>query len=150
MAGSREFKKIVVGVDGSEESVEALRQAQTLAEPLGAQLEAVTCWEFPQLYDGYVTMQAEDFRDSAGKVQEDTLSRAFGSEIPRNLVARLAQGNPKSELADASRHADQLILGRRGHGALAGQLFGSVSSSLVARSACPVLVVHRPEPDGGD
>ena len=59
MAGSREFKKIVVGVDGSEESVEALRQAQTLAEPLGAR---VTCWEFPQLYDGYVTMRAEDFR----------------------------------------------------------------------------------------
>ncbi|GAA1499097.1 universal stress protein [Paeniglutamicibacter kerguelensis] len=48
--------KIIVGVDGSEASLEALRKASYLAEPLNAQIEAVGCWEFPRMYDGYLMM----------------------------------------------------------------------------------------------
>ncbi len=44
--------RIVVGVDGSEASIEALKRAQNLAVPLGAQVIATACWEFPQVYRG--------------------------------------------------------------------------------------------------
>jgi nucleotide-binding universal stress UspA family protein len=53
MATRNHAPKIVVGVDGSDASVEALRQAQRLAGPLGAEIEASGCWEYPQMYDGY-------------------------------------------------------------------------------------------------
>lgn len=145
MAEPAEFKKIMVGVDGSDSSVQALLQAQELAVPLGAPIEAVTCWEIPQLYDRYVVLQAEDFRESAEKAQQDALTRAFGNELPRNVTARLIHGNPKSALIEESRHASMLVLGRRGHGRFVGQLFGSVSSSLVVHAKCPVLVVQLPE-----
>lgn len=145
MVEPAQFKKIVVGVDGSDSSVQALLQAQALAVPLGATLEAVTCWEIPQLYDRYVVLQADDFRDSAEKVQQDALTRAFGNEVPRNVTARLIHGSPKSALIEESKSASMLVLGRRGHGRFAGHLFGSVSSSLVVHAHCPVLVVQLPD-----
>ena len=45
-------------------------------------------------------------------------------------------------LVDASRGADLLALGSRGHGELAGALIGSVAEHCTARAHCPVLVVH--------
>lgn len=147
MAQTPALAHILVAVDGSEASVEALRRAWQLAEPFGAEIEAVTCWEFPQLYDGYVTMRPDDFAESAAEVMAESLRKAFGSETPRNLTTRVVQGNPKSSLIELSRDKDMLILGRRGHGVVAGQVFGSVSAFCTAHAACPVLVVHAPKPD---
>jgi nucleotide-binding universal stress UspA family protein len=49
--------RIVVGVDGSRASIEALRQAQRLAMPLGAKIVATAYWDDPQVYAGYVMME---------------------------------------------------------------------------------------------
>ncbi|MCU1516000.1 MAG: universal stress protein UspA, partial [Pseudarthrobacter sp.] len=46
--------KVVVGVDGSDSSIEALRLAARLAPALDARVHAVACWDFPQMYAGYV------------------------------------------------------------------------------------------------
>ncbi|MBF4992578.1 universal stress protein [Arthrobacter gandavensis] len=142
---SAALERILVGVDGSEASVEALQRARQLAEPFGAEIQAVTCWEYPQLYDGYVTIKPEDFADAASHRMDDALAKAFGTEVPRNVSARTEEGNPKSVLTDLSRSADMLVVGRRGHSTMAGQVFGSVSSYCSAHASCPVLVVHVPD-----
>lgn len=136
------LKRILVGVDGSEASVEALQHAHQLAGPFSADIEAVTCWEYPPLYDGYVMIQPGDFAEAASRRMDDALRRAFGSEVPRNVSARVLEGNPKSILLELSSGADMLVVGRRGHSTVAGQIFGSVSSYCTAHAACPVLVVH--------
>lgn len=141
--------KIIVGVDGSEASIEALRQAQALAEPLTAEIEAIACWEFPRMYDGYVIMGIDGFEESARTTLDEAVSRAFGSETPRNVRTRLVQGEPKSSLIEASKKADMLVVGRRGRGTFGGLHLGSVSSSSIAHATCPVLVVHGPE-EGND
>ena len=46
--------KIIVGVDGSDASIEALRQGSRLALALGTSLEAWGCWEYPAGYEGYL------------------------------------------------------------------------------------------------
>ncbi|MDQ0028669.1 universal stress protein [Arthrobacter bambusae] len=137
--------RIVVGVDGSEASVEALRQAQRLAVPLGAQLMAVAYWEFPQVYGGYLAMGIDNFEEGAGQVLKESLDNAFGPELPDNVVSRVVRGHARESLIEASREADMLVLGRRGHGGFGGLLLGSVSSACVAHAHCPVLVVHVPE-----
>lgn len=146
MAQTAALAKILVAVDGSEASVEALRWARELAGPFNAQIEAVTCWEFPQLYDGYVTMRPDDFAESAAKVMEGAVRRVFGPETPRNLTTQVVQGNPKSTLTELSKGKDMLMVGRRGRSVVAGQLFGSVSAFCAAHAQCPVLVVHAPKP----
>jgi len=137
--------RIVVGVDGSEPSVEALRQAQRLAIPLGAKVQAVACWEYPQIYSGYVMMGIEGFEEGAKKVLDEAVAQAFGAETPANVTSTLVRSHPREALIDASRDADMIVVGRRGHGGFGGLLLGSVSSAIVAHAHCPVLVVHTPE-----
>ncbi|MDQ0664115.1 nucleotide-binding universal stress UspA family protein [Arthrobacter ulcerisalmonis] len=137
--------RIVVGVDGSEASVEALRQAQRLATPLGAKVQAVACWEYPQVYSGYVMMGIEGFEEGAKKILDEAVAQAFGAETPANVSPTLVRSHPREALIDASRNADMIVVGRRGHGGFGGLLLGSVSSAIVAHAHCPVLVVHTPE-----
>ena len=145
MTEARDIRTIVVGVDGSEASVEALRQAQSLAGPLSATLVAMASWDFPPVYDGYVAMGIDDFDVRAGEILQETVEKAFGAPTPANVETRLVQGHPRHTLIEASRDADLLVVGRRGHGGFGGMLIGSVSSALVAHAHCPVLVVHSPE-----
>jgi nucleotide-binding universal stress UspA family protein len=145
MNEARDVRTIVVGVDGSDASVEALKRAQGLAGQLGAQVVALACWDYPPVYDGYVAMGINDFDVRAGEILNDALAKAFWPETPPNVEARLVQGRPRHTLIDASRTADMLVVGRRGHGGFGGLLLGSVSSACVAHAHCPVLVVHTPE-----
>lgn len=145
MGGEASTARIVVGVDGSEASIEALRQAQSLAVPLGAQVIATAYWEFPQVYGNYVAMGIDDFEESANQVLKQSLAKVFGPELPDNVISRVVRGHPRDSLIEASREADMIVLGRRGHGGFGGLLLGSVSSACVAHAHCPVLVVHAPE-----
>jgi nucleotide-binding universal stress UspA family protein len=145
MSEATGIRTIVVGVDGSDASVEALRQAQRLAVPLSANIVALACWDVPPVYDGYVAMGINDFDVRAGEILQETVVKAFGEATPANVETRLVQGHPRKVLLDESRGADLLVLGRRGHGGFGGLLLGSVSSALVAHAHCPVLVVHTPE-----
>jgi nucleotide-binding universal stress UspA family protein len=135
----------VVGVDGSEASVEALRQAQRLAAPVGAKILATAYWDDPQVYAGYVAMGIDRFEERVMIVLNKALEQAFGDDIPPNVIPRVVRGHPRDSLIDASRHADMIVVGRRGHGGFGGLLLGSVSSACVAHAHCPVLVVHSPD-----
>lgn len=145
MTDTRDVRTIVVGVDGSDASIEALRQAQSLAVPLAAKVVALASWDFPPVYDGYVAVGINDFDVRAGEILGEAVVKAFGAEKPANVESRLVQGHPRNTLIEASRDADMLVVGRRGHGGFGGLLLGSVSSAMVAHAHCPVLVVHTPE-----
>ena len=135
----------VVGVDGSWASIEALRQAQRLAAPLGAKVLATAYWEDPQVYAGYVAMGIDRFEERVTLILNEAIEEAFGKNIPPNVIPRTVRGHPRDSLIDASRHADMIVVGRRGHGGFGGLLLGSVSSACVAHAHCPVLVVHSPD-----
>jgi nucleotide-binding universal stress UspA family protein len=139
------FARIVVGVDGSEPSIEALRQAQRLATPLGAKVLANAYWDYPQVYAGYVMVGIEGFEERAAQILDEAVRTAFGDETPSNVVTNLVRGHPRDALIEATRDADLVVVGRRGHGGFGGLLLGSVSSALVAHAHCPVLVVHTPD-----
>ena len=143
MANAAE-ENVVVGVDGSDASIEALRLGSRLALALGTSLEAWACWEYPAGYEGYLAMGVEGFAHEAEENLEHALEEAFGPERPRHIASRLVHGSPRTSLVDGSRHASLLVVGRRGHGGFAGLLLGSVSAACVAHAHCPVLVVHAP------
>ena len=147
MAITSRAPRIVVGVDGSEASVEALRQAQRLAVPLGAEIQATGCWQYPQMYVGHEMMGITGFEERAGELLEEAVVSAFGPDRPGNVRTCLLHGAARESLIDASRDADLLVVGRRGQGGFGGLLLGSVSSACVAHAHCPVLVIHAPAKD---
>ncbi|WP_426303266.1 universal stress protein [Arthrobacter sp. R-11] len=143
MAKRPKREKVIVGVDGSEESVEAVRQACRLALATGRDVEAWTCWEFPAGYEAYVAMGIDGFAHEAATALQHAVAKAFNGEVPPGFRTRLVHGSPRTELIAASRHASLLVLGRRGRGGFRSLPLGSVSASCVAHAGCPVLVVHR-------
>lgn len=150
MAKVNDAMKIVVGVDGSEASVEALRQAQRLAVPLGAEVDAMACWEYPNMYDTYVAVGIGGFKERAEELLQEAMTTVFVGERPGNVHTHVVEGLARSVLIDASKEADLLVVGRRGHGGFAELLLGSVSSACVAHAHCPVLVVHKPAAGGSE
>lgn len=136
---------IVVGVDGSEQSVEALRWAARLAPAYGARIKAVGAWENPPEYVGFVHFKDQDFDEHARKRVEEAVQKAFGEDVPDGLSTSAVFGHPSKVLVRESQDASLLVVGRRGHGGFKGLLMGSVSSACVAHAHCPVFVTH-PEP----
>ena len=143
MAENRQ--KIVVGVDGSLHSLEALRMARKLAGLLDCRIQAVTVWEYPAVLA--VPFPTTDWSPQVEAEQSlaAAIETAFESTgVPEGLVQSVVAGQPVRVLMEASRGAEMLVVGNRGRGGFAGLLLGSVSSTLAAHSHCPVLIVHSP------
>lgn len=134
--------RIVVGVDGSAASVNALKEGAKLAAELGGMVEAVAVWEMPTKHVTYAALGISDFEEGARQVLTDALFQAFGDNVPAALSARLIQGAAATALVSVAEGARMLVVGRRGHGGLMGLLLGSVSASVVNQSPVPVLVVQ--------
>ncbi|WP_461188239.1 universal stress protein [Arthrobacter sp. Z4-13] len=134
--------KIVVGVDGSDSSVQALRLAARLAPALNARIHAVACWDFPQIYAGYVPPDFEAFEAAATHTLAESLGKAFGPDASVDITQEIVRGPAPAKLVEAGADATMLVVGRRGHGGFIGMHLGSVSSACVSHAACPVLVVH--------
>ena len=137
---------VLVGVDGSAESVAALREAKTLAEKLGTPLHAVVCWDYPDLAFGDVTSPEilAYPKEDADHVLRTVTRDVFGAEVPDWFTGSVHRGRPAPSLIRLSRGAAMLVVGSRGRGGFIGLLLGSVSSACVAHAECPVLVVPRP------
>lgn len=134
--------KIVVGVDGSDCSIQALHLAARMAPALDARVHAVACWDFPKMYADYIPPDLDAFEASAGNALTAALGRAFGPERAVNVSQELIRGPAPAKLVEASADAVMLVVGRRGHGGFMGLHLGSVSSACVSHASCPVLVVH--------
>lgn len=134
--------KVVVGVDGSDSSVQALRFAARLAPALEARIHAVACWDFPQIYSEDVPPDFDAVEAAAAQALAETVDKAFGQDPPANITRELIRGPAGAKLAEAGADAAMLVVGRRGHGGVLGIRLGSVSTACAAHAACPVLVVH--------
>jgi nucleotide-binding universal stress UspA family protein len=134
--------RIVVGVDGSPASVEALRWAAKQAALTGGNLEMVTSWQVPTQYGNDFYGDQFDWAELAQR-SLDTATKEAGDGTPVAGTQTVVQGSPAHVLVDASAGAELLVVGTRGHGGFAGLLLGSVSEYVIAHARCPVLVVRQ-------
>ncbi len=140
---------IVVGVDGSEASIAALRWAANQAGRTGSPLVAVATWEFPKNYGEPVAWPGSaDFEEDARKVLHESIDKALGESDAEGVISSVLQGPPIAVLEELSRSASLVVVGSRGHGELSGMLLGSVSEYLATHAHCPVVIVRGNRADG--
>ena len=144
--------RIVVGVDGSSHSVDALRWALRQALASDAAIEVVTSWCWPSYAYGYAPLPDIDLATPMGEAAKAAVALALAGvegagAVP--LATHLVEGDPATVLLDHAKGADVLVVASRGHGTLAGLLLGSVGLHCVSHATCPVLVV-RGETAHGD
>ncbi|MEV1128564.1 universal stress protein [Agromyces sp. NPDC049794] len=134
---------MIVGVDGSEPSISALRYAADLAPKLGLRVRALAVWNYPSfMYGGFYPQLDWTPEEDAERVVAKVAEEVFGTETPEWFATRTRQGRPAEVLIDESNHAEMIVVGSRGHGGFAGLLLGSVSGAVAEHAKCPVLVVH--------
>jgi nucleotide-binding universal stress UspA family protein len=137
--------RIVVGVDGSVPSKDALRWAARQAALTGARVEAVTAWAaastafplttpIPMEYDG----------GPHAKEQLDGTISQVRREFPTIEISSVVrEGWAGRELLAVAEDADLVVVGSRGHGAVIGIVLGSVSEYCVTHAQCPVVVIRH-------
>jgi nucleotide-binding universal stress UspA family protein len=134
---------IVVGVDGSDCSKDALRWAARQAECTGATVDAVAAWKFP-VFSGWAPADGQDldFLRFTEQALTQAVDEVLGPDHPAWLRTRVVEGHAAQVLIEASADADLLVVGSRGHGGFTGTLLGSVSTYCVHHARCPVTVIR--------
>jgi nucleotide-binding universal stress UspA family protein len=138
---------VVVGVDGSDESIVALSWAHRYASALGATVRAIAAWHYPTAAGtAPVGVAPQPVRAEAEQHVRDGLTAAIAKAYPSGeadqVETRIVYGHPAQVLLDESNDADLLVVGHRGRGAFTGMLVGSVSTHCVTHATCPVVVVR--------
>jgi nucleotide-binding universal stress UspA family protein len=133
---------IVVGVDGSASSVQALRWAGRQAELTGARLHAVTAWHMPTTYGWIPPVADTDWAGGARTTLRRAITTALDDDRAGQVRRHVVEGPPVRALLAAAADADLLVVGSRGLGEFAGMVLGSVAQHLVAHAPCPVLVIR--------
>ncbi|TYB97549.1 universal stress protein [Micromonospora sp. WP24] len=144
---------VVVGVDGSDSALEAVRVAAREAEHRHRPLRVVHAFSWPltaaELGPAPFAAQAEGLRGEAEQFVSQALAEArkVNPEVPASGV--VVDGSATRVLLDESRDGALVVLGHRGLGGFADLLIGSVTVQVSARAECPVLVVRgEPRADG--
>lgn len=148
-------RAVVVGVDGSASSHEAVRYGADLAAAARAELVIVSA---------YRTLASEAWAEAYihpeddGRPDFDTIAReaartnaSAAAQIARqaypglSITEQVVEGIPAHALAQAATSAGLLVVGSRGHGGFAGLMLGSVSHALIHSAPCPVTIIHSPK-----
>jgi len=136
--------RIVVGIDGSRESRQALRWGGWLAATADAWLEVVGVWQYPAASNWSTSGVPTNWSPEQDmlKVLTDAVNAVFGDQRPTRLRLLPVEGHPVPALLERSQGALAVVVGSRGHGGFGGMLIGAVSAKLAEHASCPVLVVH--------
>ncbi|HAN70449.1 MAG TPA: universal stress protein UspA [Actinobacteria bacterium] len=146
--------RLVVGYDGSDSSSQAARWAAGEARARGRELIVLYVLLPPTSSGGFgvglppsldLLAQLED----SARAEVEAAVEQLRVDVPGVRVTPvLTVGSPSSALLDASRSADLVVVGSRGHGGFTGLLLGSVGAQVAAHAECPVVVIRQPAPSG--
>lgn len=142
--GSPADAPIVVGTDGSPYAQLALGWAVERAARRGVPVHVIRVWT------GAATTRwrpADPDRDGLSRAEQDALDQQLAGwrqTFPDvSLRGEAVVGQPAGVLVEASRRAELVVVGSRGHGGFTGLVLGSVSQQVLHHAACPTAVIRE-------
>lgn len=137
---------VVVGIDGSPVSTEAIHYAFAQAASRGVGLVAVHAWHVEFVEGGYALGSTEETWDRLMQEEYAVTSESLAGlaeQYPDVDVTRhVVREHPVAALVTMSQGAELLVVGSRGLGGFRALLIGSVSQGVLHRAHCPVAVVR--------
>lgn len=134
--------RVVVGIDGSAMSNRALAWAGEEADRHHVGLLIVHAWLYPYLPVDTSSAQARDLLSVDARCVLDRAIESAREQFSAEVSGQLVEGAPATSLLETVRDGDLLVIGSRGRGALAANLFGSTVNHVLDGSAVPVVVVR--------
>ena len=143
-ASERRGRKVVVGIDGSQNADVALIWAVEEAHRLHASLEILGAWPLP----AKSALRSSDEQAAMANYAQNSLdhaAKAAAKAWPDVEVMTTLSVEPASwALVEASERADLLVVGCRGLGGVKSMVLGSVSQRCATQAKCPTLIVRQP------
>ncbi|MFD2419905.1 universal stress protein [Amycolatopsis pigmentata] len=140
---------VVVGVDGSPSSEEAVALAFDAASWRRVPLVAVHAWDDAFLAEMFDEARWERERPEMEQRECEVLAQRLAGwqeKYPDVVVRRaVTRGRASDELLAFADRAQLIVVGSRGRGGLAGMLLGSTSQALMSYALCPVIVARAEE-----
>jgi nucleotide-binding universal stress UspA family protein len=145
------FKRILVAVDGSMTSFDAMNKAIDLQKLTDAEIYLLCVYKHPSLFEASLSIGRPEAMDIPDKVLSEyakevvnhakELAKERGAKAVRGFVKA---GKPSRVIVEFAKDkgADLIVIGTRGtHSDKDGLFLGSVSHRVASNSECPVLVV---------
>lgn len=149
--GNYMFQKILVPIDGSSPSQDALKTAANIAKTMQSKLAVLYVIDLTSAYIFLETMTAlnsqqihtmTDELETKGKqILNDAATEIQSTSLTCESILRT--GHPARVICEVAKaeNFDLIIMGSRGLSDFKGLLLGSVSHQVLQRSHCPVLLV---------
>jgi nucleotide-binding universal stress UspA family protein len=136
--------RIVVGYDGTEAADSALDWAAEQAQRQHLPMTVISVVDYVGMLPGIYGPSSWPllFQEEAERIAAQGVERAGKVAASVEIVAEATVASVPGTLIEASRGAERLVVGTRGHGELTGTLLGSVSFAVSAHAHCPVVVVR--------
>lgn len=144
------FSTILVGIDGSESSIDAADYAIEMAKKDGAQVIALTVNRIPLSSYGLATPQEEvkqskdneemqEFKEWLDKISQNAKQNSV--QLKKEIInSQMSVEAAIVEYAE-SEGVDLIVVGTRGNSGIKNMLIGSIASGVVKYATCPVMVV---------
>lgn len=147
--GAGPYRKILVAVDGSENSRRAAKTATQLSRLMGAKLTVLAVVQLPLLVDQMGTMYGvgeylEQAKKHLERVVDELVGEAAEEGVQAEGVVLDGSASVVQAITDyaAEKNFDLIVVGTRGLGGFKRLVLGSVSSGVVSHAHCSVLVVR--------
>lgn len=148
-ADATSAQRLLVGVDGSANSLAALGWAVRFARP-GMTVVCAWVWDATPLAVGSDAFFFPDASDLAAE-RFNHIVEPFGLEAAARdvtLEREFIRGTPRAALAEHADEADLVVVGARGHGAIGSAILGSVSTWVLHHVHRPVVVIPLSDAEG--
>lgn len=140
------FSKVLVPVDGSDNSFRALDVALLLSEKLGAKITAIHVMEEIPVLHIHSEKLLRELLDAYKKERQIILTKSAEVATRKGISinTKLLQGNAGSTILDfcEKEKYDIIVMGSRGMGKFKELVLGSVSNKVIHHASCPVLIVR--------
>ena len=141
---NKDFRRIIVAVDGSKASKNAAKKAVDLAKDTGVDIVALYVIQEPDeiypelstMYPDAIVLMKKEGRSFLADVKK------MGSEIGVNVKTKLAMGYPDQEIIKEAGKNDLIVMGCKGKSALKEILMGSVCQKVLHHSSSPVMIIR--------
>jgi nucleotide-binding universal stress UspA family protein len=137
---------VLVGIDGSEQSLVTLDYAFRTAASRNTQLTVVHCfWDTESAVNGPALVDADNERYAEPRLVVAETLAGFREKYPDvEVTVRLARGLVDDIMLELAAGMDVAVVGSRERSTLGDLVLGSVAGALVEHAACTVVVVPRP------
>jgi nucleotide-binding universal stress UspA family protein len=137
---TEKFSSIIVGIDGSNGSLQALRWAIREAVSRDAAVEVVHCWP-TTLSERVLSTPHEVGRASVCMLTNEVAAALEELPVKPSVSIQSVNGRAGVVLAERAANADLLVLGAHGHTVMEDVVFGKVAAHCIRAAGCPVIVV---------